>query len=602
MEKPLFKFSQAKRKRGAPREIPIPFPIPLQNCSSSYFPFHYFSGQLVGCSVHVTNEADMTAIYQMGFFGKGNLSWSGPEYNRLKKNHTDVDQDPCHLMTRRRYLTHLEWSKSANGEINQPLFERDALPYRKKTVTATVSKKVECLSDIDAHSHITESLKPRISPESEEYSGIVMDLPLEAYGMERHCGLGDDRWLKATEEDSKSYWGTASKGCYRLTTDQEQCIKPPVNSGVTENLPNNLGITLRRASDYGSQADWANLLMKQGIVNIPSAIDSTQEPLHPETTEADASDNKTVLGKTSSAKMLTDDLCLNCLADGIPVPVSCEEESLDVDDRTASDVIGNSSSGFAVRHMTVHDIVETSNDKLCLSGRKQNISLKVDQRCVENDAGGDLLVIDDSEDSDVDDDSFSQRPFWKTVQKKDPFPLTEHLQLALEEAFFLSYGLGCLIVTDLEKVELNLTQMWQRFCRLSPKFVQRYVVYHNLRSKGWVPKPGLKFGVDFVLYKHGPAFCHASYSVVVQMVQETDFETVSAASSMSSWTSLSCLNRITEQVNKELMICSVIRPTDLTDDELSSPKCIEKFKVLEVITRRWISKRERENAEFLSIP
>ena len=44
---------------------------------------------------------------------------------------------------------------------------------------------------------------------------------------------------------------------------------------------------------------------------------------------------------------------------------------------------------------------------------------------------------------------------------------------------------------------MNLTSMWQTFRARQPRFVQNYIVYHNLRSKGWVPKTGIKFGGDF---------------------------------------------------------------------------------------------------------
>jgi tRNA-splicing endonuclease subunit Sen2 len=227
-----------------------------------------------------------------------------------------------------------------------------------------------------------------------------------------------------------------------------------------------------------------------------------------------------------------------------------------------------------------------------------------DSQCLETDSDGDVLVMDDTDDSDIDDSVRSSRPVWQTICKKDPYPLTEHLQLSLEEAFFLSYGLGCLVVNTGNKEDvLNLTEMWKRFCRISPNFVERYVVYHNFRSKGWVPKPGLKFGADFLLYKQGPPFYHASYSVIVKQVRDADLLPVDLTGQQQmGWTMLSCLNRITEQVSKELMICYVIRPAGLHDSEFHSPLCISKFKLLEVVMRRWISKRERENAEFLVIP
>ena len=40
-------------------------------------------------------------------------------------------------------------------------------------------------------------------------------------------------------------------------------------------------------------------------------------------------------------------------------------------------------------------------------------------------------------------------------------------------------------------------------------FIVDYAVYHHYRSLGWTVKSGLKFCVDYLLYKRGPAFDHA---------------------------------------------------------------------------------------------
>ncbi|KAJ2958180.1 hypothetical protein NQZ79_g6206 [Umbelopsis isabellina] len=127
----------------------------------------------------------------------------------------------------------------------------------------------------------------------------------------------------------------------------------------------------------------------------------------------------------------------------------------------------------------------------------------------------------------------------------------EHLELSLVEAFFLAYGLGCLQL--LEKDGLNrhtkhfipLLQCWRLFCingvrkgdnrqevlsrntagedvtnimflrcvRPDNDFILNYVTYHYYRSKGWVVKEGLKFGVNWVLYQRGPAFTHGDLTV-----------------------------------------------------------------------------------------
>ena len=40
-------------------------------------------------------------------------------------------------------------------------------------------------------------------------------------------------------------------------------------------------------------------------------------------------------------------------------------------------------------------------------------------------------------------------------------------------------------------------------------FLISYVAYHHYRSLGWVVKTGIKFCVDWLLYKRGLVFSHA---------------------------------------------------------------------------------------------
>ena len=44
-------------------------------------------------------------------------------------------------------------------------------------------------------------------------------------------------------------------------------------------------------------------------------------------------------------------------------------------------------------------------------------------------------------------------------------------------------------------------------------FLINYIVFHHYRSLGWVIKSGLKFCVDYLLYKRGPVFSHAEYAL-----------------------------------------------------------------------------------------
>ena len=67
-------------------------------------------------------------------------------------------------------------------------------------------------------------------------------------------------------------------------------------------------------------------------------------------------------------------------------------------------------------------------------------------------------------------------------------------------------------------VPLPLVELWRLFRSFDSRFPSKYVAYHYYRSRGWVPRCGLKFGVDFLLYVHGPRDYHATFSLVVEEV------------------------------------------------------------------------------------
>ena len=47
-------------------------------------------------------------------------------------------------------------------------------------------------------------------------------------------------------------------------------------------------------------------------------------------------------------------------------------------------------------------------------------------------------------------------------------------------------------------------------------FSAAYQVYKDLREKGYVVTPGIKFGADFAVYEHGPGIDHAPFIVSVE--------------------------------------------------------------------------------------
>jgi len=179
----------------------------------------------------------------------------------------------------------------------------------------------------------------------------------------------------------------------------------------------------------------------------------------------------------------------------------------------------------------------------------------------------------------------------KKIKLEDSYKLYECLILTFEEAFFLSYGLGCLSVSNKENHAMTILEMWKQFSKVQPNFIQMYAAYHHFRSKGWVVRFSKIYGLDFVLYQDGLAFHHASYCVIVQFVHENNF---SPKDPQLSWKQLGAMCRINERAGKEVLFCYVVQPTEMTEDDLMSPSCIKKFKIMEVIMRRLAPEKFRE--------
>ena len=98
----------------------------------------------------------------------------------------------------------------------------------------------------------------------------------------------------------------------------------------------------------------------------------------------------------------------------------------------------------------------------------------------------------------------------------DPYPVEEPLCLSSEEAFYLVAEAGLLrVLSPTAANSFTAGELWTQLCAYCHRFPFTYSVYRHYRKKGWVPKSGLKFGVDFILYKDGPVFYHSSYAVLV---------------------------------------------------------------------------------------
>ncbi|KAI8974540.1 hypothetical protein BD414DRAFT_179456 [Trametes punicea] len=200
--------------------------------------------------------------------------------------------------------------------------------------------------------------------------------------------------------------------------------------------------------------------------------------------------------------------------------------------------------------------------------------------------------------------------------EEEPLENVEHLQLTLQEAWFLVWNLDCLTVLDPQSNEpMSLRQIWHAFqsvhCippelpvyahRFDNPFLVHYAAYHYYRALGWVVKGGIKFCVDYLLYKRGPVFHHAEFAVVVIPVYEDPADQASSPFTLPnantfSWTWLSTINRVNSQVQKTLILTYVTIPAQsrVSLELLSSPACLAHYSVRDVVLRRFIPARMRD--------
>ena len=67
-----------------------------------------------------------------------------------------------------------------------------------------------------------------------------------------------------------------------------------------------------------------------------------------------------------------------------------------------------------------------------------------------------------------------------------------------------------------KKIKVGPRKLRQVAKRLYEEFDDKYTVYRDLRDNELIVTPGIKFGCDFAVYKHGPGVEHAPYMVSVK--------------------------------------------------------------------------------------
>ncbi|MEM4280752.1 MAG: tRNA-intron lyase [Candidatus Caldarchaeum sp.] len=93
------------------------------------------------------------------------------------------------------------------------------------------------------------------------------------------------------------------------------------------------------------------------------------------------------------------------------------------------------------------------------------------------------------------------------------------LVLDLLEALYLHRN-GLLKVFSSGK-ELTAEELEKHAIAQDENMLKKYRVYSDLRYRGFIVLPGIKFGSDFAVYRHGPGIDHAPFIIQVKEQNES---------------------------------------------------------------------------------
>ncbi len=142
-------------------------------------------------------------------------------------------------------------------------------------------------------------------------------------------------------------------------------------------------------------------------------------------------------------------------------------------------------------------------------------------------------------------------------------PLDDRLELALIEAAFLlkKDKLNIFSLNEKKKKSWKFDDFYRYAIEKEPEFHQKFVVYSDLRERGYLVKTGFKFGAHFRVYergvklKRGPKAAHEHTKFVVHAINEED---------RFSYPELSRATRLAQNIRAKMVWAVVDSENDVT--------------------------------------
>ncbi len=135
----------------------------------------------------------------------------------------------------------------------------------------------------------------------------------------------------------------------------------------------------------------------------------------------------------------------------------------------------------------------------------------------------------------------------------------EKIIYSLVEAFYL-FESEKMQVSDSRGKSISLDEILKKFEKLDKRFRIKFLVFRDLRKKGYIVKSALKFGADFRVYEKGAKNLRDHSKWVLYVDSEN---------SKISWQDFASKNRVAHSVNKKLLVAIVDSEEDVSYYEVS---------------------------------
>ncbi|KAK4464735.1 putative tRNA-splicing endonuclease subunit sen-2 [Cladorrhinum samala] len=565
-------------------------------------------------SVHVKDLASVRALWEQGFYGKGSLSRSEPNWlkRELARRGSPEGKTVSEVRTefRREERRQAKWER-AKAEL-EALEQQRRAEAASRSVPAIPAVPVEPSKLSDETSNVEEAKQPTSQKDVPVLSSLVVDVVHEplvkqlAPGPPKAAGTRPSMkpnglppvHVKRNME-SKAPVGPAellalpNSSPVRVSNSRKaehKQAKPPIGPAELLALPNSLSELVTKSAETLSEALHSLVPRPFSPIQLPTPPEE-EDLMHSGTNgHADkASASTRSVHQAQQEPILATKPIFSTDVLPTPTPLTPSKRSAGVVPAQENDPQPTK------RQKNVrfsHEIESNTFQRSDPPSPKRPEAALPNTTCAAaddkvNNSTSEVVPINSSE-----------------IEDK------EHFQLSPEEAFFLQFSLGALKVVEPKTNQpigtdrlLTLLRSHSYFppstsLRPDDPFLIHYSVYHHFRSLGWVPRHGIKFGVDWILYQRGPVFDHSEFGIMVMPAYSNKlWKEHQHNTHKKSWSWLMGVNRVLSHVLKSLVIVYVdIPPPPVFDDAMQQggiTAALKLYNIREVMVRRFSVNRNR---------